>query len=290
VDNSDQEDPHIEVKIIHDKKNLPLIREYDQLPTFSNSNYKRLYNQTPVPDQIKEILDSAYCLIEEYQKENSLTISPDECVLFRESLLNSIQNYETLDVPTLSIKLWTSHICLKGKEFCGILNHAIRTDKADLLKHAVIISRGINVQCVIRKKICPVWPEDNITYRGGGLPQQHRFFYEPNKKYRAPMFLATSTKKYVALNMFCSRVAAPCEPVLWQFHFHPDFKCVHVNYLDKSLIEGEEEFLFSAYSVFTVKQVEWRDSPTWVNAHVINLEVAPDNILEPEDLPLAPWC
>jgi len=284
------------VKILDKKNDLMTKRgEYDQLPTFSNSHYKKLYNQTPIPDQNKIILESADSLIEAYQKEYAHAISLEDCILFRESLHRSLeltlsQSQDPLDVPTLSIKLWTSNINLKGKEFCGILNHAIRSDKPELLKHAVIISRGINVQCVIRKKIAPAWPDDNITYRGGGLPQQYRSFYEPKKTYRAPMFIATSTKKHVALNMFCSRVTAPCEPVLWKFHFHPDCKCVHVNYLDKSLIEGEEEFLFSAYSVFTVMQVDWKESPTWINAHVIDLAVSPDNLLEKEDLPLAPWC
>jgi len=279
-----------------------VIRTKSGILSFATTNYKRIYERTPVPDSQQLIIDSVNSLIDEYQKEHSSTITLEDCGQFKSELLQYIKSgpqqqspptHEPppLDVPTLCIRLWTSPKNLKGKEFCGILNHSIRTDREELVKPAVIISRGINVQCVTRKNFTsPVWPEDNLTYRGGGLPLQHRSFYTEGKKYRAPMFLATSTKKYVALNLFCSRVMAPCEPVLWRFYFHPDFKCVHVNYLDKSLIENEEEFLFSAYSVFEVRKVEWKENPTWMTSHIIELYVSPDNLLEQEDLPLAPWC
>jgi len=65
---------------------------------------------------------------------------------------------------------------------------------------------------------------------------------------------------------------------------------VNVNYLAKTNCPGEEEFLFSAYSVFTVEKYTWKDKPTWQNPHEIYLKVAPDNMLEPADLPSAPWC
>ena len=53
-------------------------------------------------------------------------------------------------------------------------------------------------------------------------------------------------------------------------------------------VKGEEEYLFTAYSVFTViKPPRWGAKPTdW---HEIHLQAALDNKLEDEDLPLAPW-
>ena len=54
------------------------------------------------------------------------------------------------------------------------------------------------------------------------------------------------------------------------------------------LLPSAEEFLFAAYSTFTVAAVSWNvgddDEP-----HVICLQAAVDNRKEPEDLPLAPW-
>ena len=53
-------------------------------------------------------------------------------------------------------------------------------------------------------------------------------------------------------------------------------------------------FLYSPYSVFVVRRVEWHASPM-VNEyiaqfHTIDVDVTPDNKREPTNLPLAPWC
>ena len=55
-------------------------------------------------------------------------------------------------------------------------------------------------------------------------------------------------------------------------------------------MQGEDEFLFSAYSAFEVVRVHW--SPTPQNRllpHEITLRAFPDNLTVPEDMPLAPW-
>ena len=67
------------------------------------------------------------------------------------------------------------------------------------------------------------------------------------------------------------------------------YRCQHVNYVNKTNVPNEEEYLFSAYSVFTVKKVTWQANPTGSNPHVVELNAAIDNSEEPEDLPLAPW-
>jgi len=56
-------------------------------------------------------------------------------------------------------------------------------------------------------------------------------------------------------------------------------------------VDGEDEFLFTAYSVFTVQSVNWKEAATWQEPNEIHLYPAPDNnIPHSEDLPLAPWC
>ncbi len=69
---------------------------------------------------------------------------------------------------------------------------------------------------------------------------------------------------------------------------------------------AEEEYLWAPYSVFTVEnsaaadrdypiqQTRTLDSITaksgsYLNPHVITIHTAIDNLLEEEDLPLAPW-
>ena len=59
--------------------------------------------------------------------------------------------------------------------------------------------------------------------------------------------------------------------------------------VEKTNIEGECEFLFVPYSVFTVLKVDWKSPATWTNPHIIELEAAIDNQLEPDDLPLINW-
>jgi hypothetical protein len=88
--------------------------------------------------------------------------------------------------------------------------------------------------------------------------------------------------------------------VLWRFHLDgalpPNRRCVHVNFIDRTdgTVHGEDEFLFSPYSTFTVRAFEWSPQPS-VNAytmrpHYIDVNVASDNRRPPLDLPLAPWC
>ena len=80
------------------------------------------------------------------------------------------------------------------------------------------------------------------------------------------------------------------ECILWVVHLSPEYGCVHVNYVDATECPGEQEFLFAPYSVFTVESISWKDNPVWNDPHEVDLLASPDNKLEPEDLPLAPWC
>lgn len=192
----------------------------------------------------------------------------------------------------MCIRLWTSGEKLNGREFCSILNEAIRLDDKMVIRHVLTISRGIACLCVVDRTVRShvKWPKDNKCYRGSGLPDSKRAFYQVGTHYRAPMYLATSLTRGVAQG-FLNSVRPPLRPVLWTIHFSND-RCVHVNYISPklSLYADEEEFLFVPYSTFTVREVKWKKNPTWTMPDEVHLDASPDNGQEPEDLPLAPWC
>ena len=72
--------------------------------------------------------------------------------------------------------------------------------------------------------------------------------------------------------------------------FSKQYGCYHVNYVDRTNVPGEKEFLFVPYSVFTVREVVWHPKPTWKDPHIVHLDVADDNLLfDGQCLPLAPW-
>jgi hypothetical protein len=60
-----------------------------------------------------------------------------------------------------------------------------------------------------------------------------------------------------------------------------------VNLVEKTNVQGEEEFLYAPYSVFIVSSVT---VPNASNPIDIELQAAIDNREELEDSPLSPWC
>ena len=182
------------------------------------------------------------------------------------------------------------------KEFCSVLNFAIRSDAADLIVPAAQLARNINQLCVTRRKEVPQLPPDGgVCYRGSGLPDVHQAFFSAGKKYRVPGFLATSFARGVAKKfLYNTHHGSGLPVVLWRVHLDPrgrddfDFTCKHVNYVESSHVGGEKEFLFAPFSAFTVRSVEWRAGDDR-DPHVIDVDAAIDNRDEPEDLPLAPW-
>jgi hypothetical protein len=61
--------------------------------------------------------------------------------------------------------------------------------------------------------------------------------------------------------------------------------------VEKSNVDGEHEFLFVPYSVFTVVSATLPSSgkPSASHPIVIVLQAAMDSREEPDDLPLSPW-
>jgi hypothetical protein len=91
------------------------------------------------------------------------------------------------------------------------------------------------------------------------------------------------------------RYAQNKTPVRWEVLLDargrdcPEFRCKHVNFLDNTQNPGEEEFLFTPYSVFTVLSLHVPDRASVQDPVVVQVEAAMDNTEEAEDLPLAPW-
>ena len=66
------------------------------------------------------------------------------------------------------------------------------------------------------------------------------------------------------------------------------FASAHSQAARRRYRQGEEEYLFTPYSAFTVLSAIW-NAGTDADPHIIELQAAVDNKAEPEDLPLAPW-
>ena len=95
------------------------------------------------------------------------------------------------------------------------------------------------------------------------------------------------------------------QSVLWVVHVDPageddvTKRCKHVNFVEHSLVAGEKEYLFAAYSIFSVRKVSWGEGGA---PHLIEIDAASDNKPEAEGgagrwatpagsegLSLAPW-
>ena len=149
------------------------------------------------------------------------------------------------------------------------------------------------------------FPPGGECWRGGGFDEKHRAFFDSmrGKKYRVPAFLPTSFRREVTNTFMFMAEAAGRAVVQWKVEVDAradpaganlrQYLCKHVNRLRVTHVPGEAEYLFQAYSVFTVKDEpgnpHWSDSPTAQDPHRITLVAAVDNSAEAEGLPLAPW-
>ena len=123
--------------------------------------------------------------------------------------------------------------------------------------------------------------------------------------YRVPGFVATSFNQGVADHFHSTAEAHGRRGVLRVVHVDPAgaanlaLRCKHVNLVTHSLVQGEQEYLFTAYSIFTVRAVTWGEGGA---PHCIELDAASDNNpaaeggggrwatpKRSEHLPLAPW-
>jgi hypothetical protein len=123
--------------------------------------------------------------------------------LFQRLQSESFENPQELlsQIQVAATRVWTSTQKLRGKgvddalnvEFCSLINRALRDDIADVMPHLVVIVRAINALCIVRLESSSLkFPDNAESHRGGALPKQHHAFFAVGKKYRVPMYLATS--------------------------------------------------------------------------------------------------
>ena len=193
------------------------------------------------------------------------------------------------------------------REFCFIFSQAIRGDRASIARACAILARGLKTNLVHPNGAREgVYPEvlDAVTgnrvsagecWRGGGFNMAHQGFFTAGKKYRVPGFLATSPRRD-ATNPFKERAeAAGFRVVQWKFEFDPRGdplgagdqarRCKHINKLRVTHFRGEDEYLFQAFSPFTVTAADFTTAGTAADPFLGTLEPALDGLLEDEGLP-----
>ena len=279
-------------------------------PTFASSHFKREYElagRIPIT-QASQVFASVANFVHMYCQVNGLVSAQHvkhekAFVQTLSRLVGTQKGVDPLGDAGVSAELlWTSDQELIGmgdaheKELCSLLNAAIRSDNAELMPTAAVLARSINTLCVVGRAGYTGrvdFPRDGVAFRGTSFDMQHRTFFEPNKKYRVPGFLATSFSEDTARTFAKKNGTAWGRPaVLWVVHVDPRggadpaYRCKHVNFVTHSLIDGEHEYLFTAYSVFTVRECVWAEGD---EISRIEVDAALDNLTEPEDVPLAPW-
>jgi hypothetical protein len=258
--------------------------------TLATSQFKLVYTEAEVPEGPLELGGILMGLIQAYCRREGIDWRTEGKSFFKQLQSEAMVNAQELAsaIPEAAQRLWTSALQLQGREFCFILNNAVRGDFGDLVDHVAVLTRAINQLCVTigPTREVAVHPPGNICYRGGGFEDKYRSFYVQGRQFRQPAYLATSFSSQVA-DHFIRRSAMPSK-VRWLIRIDPERKCVHVNLVKRSNVEGEQEYLFAPYSAFTVLSATWK-AGTVADPHVVELLAAVDNKEEPEDVPLAPW-
>jgi hypothetical protein len=149
------------------------------------------------------------------------------------------------------------------RELSFIINSLLRGDYADASPHLAVVVRAINTLLITRRGDVHMikFPPNGVMYRGGGLPDVHRGFYRVGKTFRVAGFFATSFLRHKAEQFMCmsDERGEPC--VMWEVHvdpageYSPARRCKHVNYVERTNVQGEEEYLFAPYSPFTITEV-----------------------------------
>lgn len=269
--------------------------------TFATSNFKREYAKTGLvtirhAHLVMTYLDTfLYTFVHVY----GITAEADGRLdPFLAALKCQVQRHP--DPDAAAEVLWTSATTFEGmgefnKELYSLLNRAIRDDHPDLAASTAAMARFLNaLGCV-----SPTWhapfPSGGITWRGTGFDDSLRDFFTEGKEYRVPGFLATSSSHRNAQEFIYVEATAYDKPgVLWKVHVNPagaqdpSQHCKNVIFYQHAHVPDQQDYIFAAYSVFTIRKVTWSADPT-STPHLIELDAALDNALCSEDLPLAPW-
>ncbi len=291
------------------------------LTSFGESNFKREYELIGNSDRRLEshhrgrLYEAVRRLIEKFCEAQQ--IAKASGIAFINELCKEWEMEDTVAVA--AERLWTSakpFASAGNREFCSIYNQVLREDRASCARDSAIIAWALNANLTRARADCNnvEFPPRGVCWRGGGFydtPNTRRFFEDKanaanpaEKKYRANMFLPTSFKK-VNAEYFMGRAAEslehgspPNSVVMWKVTVDPRgetldmHKCKQANLIKhRTATVGQEwEFLFAAFSVFSVMKVKWSpDATDPSQPHKIHIHAATDNSAEDEGLPLAPW-
>ena len=151
-----------------------------QVRTFKASHFYTIYPDVKIPHMQHVIFTCAEAIIQWFYKRHHIEISIGRNFL-RELQREAFEKGVVLldNVPAACQFIWTSAQALRdgspeGREFCSILNEAIREDDAELMRDGATLTRGLNDSCVTRNGGLIVWPQDFCLYRGGGMPDEHQ--------------------------------------------------------------------------------------------------------------------
>eukprot|EP00567_Pseudictyota_dubia_P005600 CAMPEP_0197441764 /NCGR_PEP_ID=MMETSP1175-20131217/7953_1 /TAXON_ID=1003142 /ORGANISM="Triceratium dubium, Strain CCMP147" /LENGTH=407 /DNA_ID=CAMNT_0042972095 /DNA_START=498 /DNA_END=1721 /DNA_ORIENTATION=+ len=263
-------------------------RTKHKLLSLATSNFLVAYKKAKPPDTMMILGSKLGAVIRHHCDKHDIPYDDDEGEEFFRQLQQDMDDDNDSTVEAVQ-RMWTSYRDLRGKEFCAILNGAVRDDHKDHVAPVAALTRAINKLCVKEGRMPqPPFPDGDVCYRGGGFNDSYRDFFVPGHEFRQPAFLATSFLESTADN-FMYRSTMPAK-VKWLIHLDPLRKCIHVNLVRRRVpnLPDEKEYLFAPYSVFTVRSAQWNNG-TNADPHIIELEAAHDNKEHSEELPLAPW-
>mmetsp|Transcript_44646 Transcript_44646/g.78505 ORF Transcript_44646/g.78505 Transcript_44646/m.78505 type:complete len:1022 (+) Transcript_44646:94-3159(+) len=254
--------------------------------TFEKSTYYRLYQNCKVKTDLLSACNLLHDFIEEVGRKHECAQA--EIDVYMKEIETQITK-GPLKPEEIAVILWTSASRLNEMELCSHINAAVRADLSPLIHAVVPVCRLLNSTVVTHRRRDQEnpWSHGHKTYRGLGMPSKHFDFFEIGKVYRAPMYLASSFDREVALSFMRSNSGAGNCPVIITIHFDADLGCSHAHYLEKvSACENEKEILMPPYSGFKVLKTNFNKN----GMSEIELQAFHDNLLEIlEHVELAPW-
>jgi hypothetical protein len=212
------------------------------------------------------------------------------------------------------VRCWTAtSLCQPlQREWCSLLQQAVRSDDPDLVFVVAKIWATMAVYCVANRKGGKAvkrdvaWPgegkghdpaeEHRILHRGARLHEKTLAWWDEacatKEVFRVPGAIAVSKLSKKAL-YFMTRQAKPDDQamVYYRFHLYPigEQPCDHAVCLDTiSVVPEEQEFLFPPFSSFQALSKTWFRNGSggfWI----IDVAVAKDNKQVSADVPLCPW-
>jgi GrpB-like predicted nucleotidyltransferase (UPF0157 family) len=207
-----------ELAASHDKSSLSTTDPHVMQPhtrSLATSNFKREYDAAECPEMQHQLFASMHSFISIMCQCNSVPPAAGKD-LFHRLQGESFENPQELlsQIQVAATRVWTSTQKLQGVgvdkalnvEFCSLINRALRDDIADVMQHLVVIVRAINALCIVRRESSSLkFPPKAESHRGGALPLQHHAFFAVGKKYRVPMYLATSFNEDKAYEFWYKR-------------------------------------------------------------------------------------